>query len=124
MFIIYNEYIIINCVKGIALFYIKTKEIYQYIQNYQNLSPEKEIFLDINNNICVLNKRINQNVEGISSFSIIKYNLIYGALEPFEETQEIIMEEEEVIKIISLTHEYLLLCQNNIYSLKELEEQK
>ena len=50
--------------------------------------------------------------------------MIYGALEPFEETQEIIMEEEEVIKIISLTHEYLLLCQNNIYSLKELEEQK
>ena len=118
----FKDYIIINCLKGIALFVVKTKEIFQYIENYKELSPEKELFLDINNNICILNKKRNvQNNEETYSVSIIKYNMIYDSLEPYEETKELII-NEKIIKIISLAHEYLLLCQDDIYSLKESEK--
>ena len=118
----FKDYIIINCLKGIALFFVETKEIIQYIENYKELSLEKELFLDINNNICILNKKRNgQNNEETYSVSIIKYNMIYDSLEPFEETNEIII-NGKVIKIISLAHEYLLSCEDSIYSLKESEK--
>ena len=50
--------------------------------------------------------------------SIIKLNFINGLLEPFEELGRMII-KENAIKIISLINEYLLLCENNVYSLKE-----
>ena len=115
----YKNYIFINCIKGIALFFIKTKEIVQYIENYRELSSEKEIFLDINDNICILNKKRNyENNKEEFSVSILKYNLIYDSLEPFEESNEIII-NGNFIKIISLSYEYLLLCQDHMYSIKE-----
>ena len=42
----------------------------------------------------------------------------YGSLEPIEKSEEITI-SEKVIKIISLTKQYLILCENNVYSLKE-----
>ena len=122
----FKDYIIINCVKGIALFLIKTKEISQYIENYKELSPNKEIFLDCNDNICILNKKMNNESpygeysydECCYDISIIKLNFINGLLEPFEELGRMII-KENAIKIISLINEYLLLCENNVYSLKE-----
>ena len=73
----YKEFIIINCIKGIALLFIKTKEISHYIDNYIGISINKEIFLDINDNICILNKK---EINNEHAFSILKLSMNYGSL--------------------------------------------
>ena len=111
----YKEYIFINCIKGIALFFIKSKEISQYIENFIGLSQYKQLFLDNRDNLCIIyQKEINNE----STISILKLNMNYGSLEPFEKTEEINI-NEKITKIISLTKKYLILCENNAYILKE-----
>ena len=110
----YKEYIFINCIKGIALFFIKSKEISQYIENFIGLSQYKKLFLDNRDNLCIIyEKEINKSI-----ISILKLNMNYGSLEPFEKTEEINI-NEKITKIISLTKEYLILCENNAHILKE-----
>jgi hypothetical protein len=113
--LLFKQYIIINCIKGISLFLIKTKQICQYIINYEELSKNKEIFLDIKNNICILNK-ISINDEYF--ISIIKYNMIDESLEPFEKSEKIKIKEKG-LKTISINKGYLILCENNVYILKD-----
>ena len=111
----YKEYIIINCIKGIALLFIKTKEIFQYIENYIGISINKEIFLDNNDNICILNKK---EINNKHAFSILKLSMNYGSLEPIEKYEDIII-NEKIIKTISLLKQILVFCENNVYSLTE-----
>ena len=49
-----DQYIIINCRKGFALIYIKTKELVQYIEDYINNYKIKEFIKDIGNNIIIM----------------------------------------------------------------------
>ena len=45
-FLLFKQYIIINCKQGIALLLIKTKQIVQYIETFNEFSGNKEIILD------------------------------------------------------------------------------
>ena len=112
----YREYIIVNCINGIALFSIKSKEISQYIENYKDISAYKKIFLDNKDNICILNKNAINNKQYI--IAILKLKMNDGLLGPFEKYQEIKI-NENVFDIISLIKEDLILCEKNVYSLKE-----
>ena len=109
-----DKYIIINCNNGIALFYINTKEIVQYIKNNKRITQNKKIFIDINENVCILNKNNSKN----NSYTLEKFKMKDGSLEPFESYEEINIDEKGT-KIISLYKKILLLCENNIYSLTE-----
>ena len=109
-----NKYIIINFKKDIALFYINTKEIVQYIKNNKRITQNKKIFIDINENVCILNKNNSKN----NSYTLEKFKMKDGSLEPFESYEEINIDEKGT-KIISLYKKILLLCENNIYSLTE-----
>ena len=102
--LLYKDYIIINCNKGIALFYIKTKEIIQNIENYRGII-QKEIFLDNNDNICIL------YIEKFNSkylTSLVKFKMDYGSFEALTE-----YEEKEIngkfLKILNLKDYYYIL---------------
>ena len=66
-------------------------------------------------NLCILNKK---EINSEYIISISKINMKNGSLEPFEKCEEINL-NEQVIKIINLDKEYLILCENSVYSLKE-----
>lgn len=65
-----DNYIIINCKKGIALLYIRTKEIIHYIENFY--SDSKRISCDDNNNIYILSN----NFRWDYNIKIIMVNII------------------------------------------------
>ena len=60
-----DQYIIINCKKGFALIYIKTKELVQYIEDYIDKYETKEFFLNFYGNIIIKNtyKNINSKMK-------------------------------------------------------------
>ena len=123
--LLYKEYIIINCIKGIAIFVIKTKEISQYIEYFKDNYSNKEIFLDYNDNICILDRI--KTIKNIFAFTykpiikIMKYKMIDGLLEPFVEYEEMIVDDYD-INIFSINKGDLILWGNNVYVLKELSE--
>ena len=113
--LLFNDYIIINCIKGISLFYIKTQEITQNIENYNRINQNKEIFLDNSDNISVLNIETNNRLNIIS---LLKLKMNEGFFEPLVKYEEKDI-DEKIIKIISLRKEYLILCEKNLYSLRD-----
>ena len=54
LFKLNNKYIIINCFKGFGIFFIQTKELIQYVQNFE-LYLQKKIRYDANDNIYIIN---------------------------------------------------------------------
>ena len=113
-FLLFNQYIIINCKKGIALFLIKTKEICQYVENFNGIYDIKEIFLDNKVNICILNKF------NYSYLKLIKLRMIDGYLEPFE-IYENIKANENDLKIMCMNDGDYILWRYNFYILKDIE---
>ena len=123
-FLLYKDYIAINCKKGIALLLIKTKEICSYIENYNRFSENKEIFLDDKQNFCILNKIKEGNMLSMILFNnsryyvnIIKFYLNDGALESFEAYDDIEVEEHD-LKILCLNKGDIMLWGKNVYLLK------
>ena len=112
----YKDYIIINCERGIALFLIKTRELFQYIENYKELAKNKEIFLDDMGEVCILNKNISKDKKFIST--IIRFKMVCGSLEPFEETNKIIT-YYNLNNIICLINERLVIFEKYIYFIKK-----
>ena len=124
-FLLFKQYVIINCKKGIALFFIKTKEITQYIENYIGFSENKEIILDNNEHICILNKTMKTNMLLFNigcDLKIIKLNMVDGLFEPYEEYEKIELKEKDIIRIICLNDGDFILLGKNVYVLKEEEE--
>jgi hypothetical protein len=115
----YKDYIIINCERGIALFSVKTRELCQYIENYKELAKNKEIFLDDTGEVCILNKYMSTDKKFIST--IIRFEMVYGSLEPFEETNKIIT-DYDLNNIISLINERFVLFDKYIYSINECKK--
>ena len=71
LFIFNNKYILVNCINGFAIIYIKTKELVQYIENFLSDYEKKEIFLSSNKNISIMyvdeNDEINESNESDDS---------------------------------------------------------
>ena len=125
-----NKYIIINCCKGFAIIYIKTKELVQYIEDFLGFFKydEKEFILNSNNNIYIIYKKDKDDSEGecIDSESdivckkyeikifVIKYiDDIFQMVEEYEK-----FENEENLHLTYIDDERLLLFDNNIYRFK------
>ena len=124
-FLLFKEYIIINCKKGIQLLLIKTKEICQYIENFDGISENKEIVLDDKENICILNKAKKLNLLFFNNkyyIKIIKLKINSGLLEPFESYDNIEVNENN-LKIICLNDGDFILWGKYVYILKEGENE-
>ena len=122
-FLLFKQYIVINCKNGIALFLIKTKEIIQYIKNINDISENKEIILDNKENICILSKIMKTNMLLFNVgyyLKIIKLNMIEGLFEPFEGYENI--ETNENLKIICINDGDFILWGDNLYILKDGEK--
>lgn len=61
LFKINNKYIIINCLKGIGLFHIKTQNLVQYVQEYSFLNNISQLCSDNEENIYLLYLDKNSN---------------------------------------------------------------
>ena len=85
-----EDYIIINCINGIAILLIKTKELVQYIQNF-NGYKNKKINIDDNNNIYILNNS--------EKLFFKKMKLSNGCLITTEEYKNIEFEKDKYKKI-------------------------
>ena len=118
---LYKEYILINCVRGIAIIEIKTLEKVQYIVNLEGYE-NKIISVDNNNNLIILNAY--QNI------SIMKLKFENGCLIPFEEYRNIeVIDNKQNNKQSPKCIENV--CENNdniiawgkyIYVLKDIDE--
>ena len=53
---IFNENILVNCKGGFAIICIKTRQLIQYVQNFRENFHDKEIFLNGDNTLFILNK--------------------------------------------------------------------
>ena len=120
-FLLFKEYIIINCKKGIALLFIKTKEITQYIENFYGMSEKKHIILDNKENICFINvakKQKKYSFKHRYTLTLIKLKLNDGLLEAFEEYENI-ESYQNISKIICINNGDFIMRGHKAYILKE-----
>ena len=120
-----NKYIIINCFKGFAIIYIKTKELVQLIEDLigiQNFSSKEFILNSNNNNIYIKYK--NKIIVEDSEYFDLKYEIeifvlkyIDGSFQIVEKYEQF-QEEEENLKLNYINDESLMLYDKNIYILK------
>lgn len=59
---LYKDYIIVNCNKGIAIILKKTKQLIQYIEDDYKILNRKEICIDNEENIYILNNKFGDNI--------------------------------------------------------------
>ena len=125
-FLLFKNYIIINCKKGIAILSVKTKEICQFIEI--GISEDKQIFLDNKDNICILSQRnqieeilfiINTNEK--YNLRMEKIKLKDGLFEVFED-YNIMKTYEKVSKIICLNDGDFIFQGDMFYVLREGED--
>ena len=81
-----NNYIFVNCIKGIAVIYAETKQLIQYIENFEGYD-NKKICIDNNENIAIFNYS-NKNL------SIMKLFFEEGNFISVEEYKHVKFEEE------------------------------
>ena len=109
-----DNFILINCIKGIAIFYIKGKEIVQYTQEYY--SPLKTIItLDSYNKIYISYIKTEQsknNDNSLFGFSTGIDSIIKMLVTEFNNGEIILSEEYENITTINDTINNIL-CFNN-----------
>lgn len=115
--ILFEKYIIVNCVKGIAIIFVETKELVQYIINYEGFN-NKMITVSNDEYIYILN--CYQNI------LIMKLKFDEGCLIPIEEYKNIEIISNKLNDKFDSTIENI--CTNNgniivwgkyIYILKE-----
>ena len=125
-----DKFIIINCFKGIGLFYIKTKEIIQYIQVFSTIGKKQKICYDNKDNLYIINLEINNNntvSNSISLFSsntfynvnnnirIVKAKIINGSLEKIKEYENF-NSVEDINNVIYYPEDSLILFGANRYN--------
>ena len=123
-FLLFKQYIIINCKKGIALLLIKTKQIVQYIET--EISENKEIILDNNDSVCILNKTLKNNrflfnLGKDLKMKITKLNIIDVIFEPFNIYENLEINEKN-IKFICINDGDFIFWGNSVYILKDEEK--
>ena len=107
-----DTYILINCLKGIALLYIKTKDIIQYIENFY--SKDKKISCDDENNIYILSTKF----DCFYNFKIIMAKVINHEIKFIKEYEEISV-KKEILDFACLKDNILLLWNDDVYISKE-----
>ena len=114
LFKIKNEYILINCYKGIGLFLIKTKELIQYFECCD--LNNKKISCDDENNIYIISQEKNNtnsfNIK-MSIANIIKNEIVF--IKEYDEFET----NKENLNITCLNNNIVFLWNKNIYICKE-----
>ena len=115
-----NLYIIVNCVKGLSIISIKTKEVVQFIQDYLFVYNEKELFLNTNNDIYIIYQEIiddnseydsSENIQKIINIVALKF---LDSFEPFKVYVKIKVKGD--LHLICVNDEKIMLSGKKIYS--------
>ena len=113
IFFPFHQYILVNCEKGIILISSQTKEIVQYIENFENIPKNKEIYLNSDDD-CI--------------YLIFKYAFIYMKIFKLKMINDVFEKIAEYDKIEINEKQPKMLCFNNgkkviwakgVYLLKE-----
>ena len=122
-----NKYIIINCYKGFAIVYVKTKELVQFIEDFLGLKYGKKEFIlnSKNSSIYIIYKNDEEDDDSESDcvrikkqyeikIFVLKY--IDGSFQIVEEYEK--FENRENLHLSYIDDDRLLLFDKNIYMLK------
>ena len=113
-----QNFVIINCVKDIQLLFKETKEIIQNIQNFENDSWNKELFV-YNNRLYILQEfQEYKNYKYSSTIKISIFEFFEGLLENIREYQKFQIIDDNNLKFIVMNDEQILLLGKNKYILK------
>ena len=117
-----KDYVIIDCIEGIAILYTKTKELVQYIKNFCRYKKGKTIYTGNNNNIYIFDRRF-------SNFNIINMKFFEGYFITIKEYKNIKIKNNY---FITNYRDYQMICINkddiiiydkeNVFILKEEEK--
>ena len=102
-----NDCILVNCKNGIAIISIKTKELIQYIENWDDWD-NKIITKTFDNKILIL-----ETSGFLFEFNFFEYNLILISKTKFEEPNE-----EFIVDDIFINNNNIFICSDSIYKLK------
>ena len=112
-----NEYILVNCYKGIGLFLIKTKELIQYFECFD--SNNIKISCDDKNNIYIISQTMNTTLFSRSySIKMSIANIIDNEIVFIKEYDEIETKKEN-LNITCLNDNIVLLWNNDSFICKE-----
>ena len=113
-----QNFVIINCVKDIQLLFKETKEIIQNIQNFENDSWNKELFV-YNNRLYILQEfQEYKNYKYSSTIKISIFEFFEGLLENIREYQKFQIIDDNNLKFIVMNDEQILLLGKYKYILK------
>ena len=71
-----KDFILVNCINGIAIISIKNKEMIQYIENFDKYLKNKKIFKSSNDIIYILNSKGDINKYYFSEYNLILFENI------------------------------------------------
>ena len=104
-----QNFVIINCIKGIQLLFKKTKEITQNIQDFDNELNNKELYV-YNNRLYIL-----ENYSSNIKLSLFEFN--NGLLEKIQEYEKIQINDNN-LKIIVMNEEQIFILGKEMNILK------
>ena len=116
--LLFKEYIIINCEKGMAIIMIKTKELIQFVEGKSYIYDKKIFFC--NDIIYVahynLNHQVKKNYYNVS-IKIYLYKIIEGLLENYKNYKEIKIKIKNIGKDndINIMNKITIFCMNETY---------
>ena len=122
LFDIKKEYVVITCLKGIGLFYIKTKEIVQYVEYFNTKYNRIDCYSD---NIYILNIQDDENNKNNSFYYNNYYKIKIYIAKIIEKEIKFIKESEYMttcndnLNITVINDGVILLWKNSIYVCKE-----
>jgi hypothetical protein len=113
-----QNFVIINCVKGIQLLFKATKEITQNIQNFENDLRNKELYI-YNNRLYILQEfEAYRNYNYSPKIKISIFEFFKGLLEKIQEYKEFQICDDNNLKFIVMNGEQILLLGKNKYIIK------
>ena len=116
-----QNFIIINCVKGIQLLFKETKEIIQNIQIFENDLRNKELYA-YNNKLYILQEfQEYRNRSHSLKIKISIFEFFKGLLEKIQEYEELQIEDDNNLKFIVMNDEQFLLLGKYGYILEKIK---
>ena len=104
-----QNFVIINCIKGIQLLFKETREIIQNIENFDNESKNKELYV-YNNRLYILD-----NYSSFIKLSLFELN--DGLLEKIQEYEKTKIDDNN-LKIMVMSEKEICLLGKKMYILK------
>ena len=120
-FILFKDYIIVNCIKGFALLSIKTKKLIKYIDNFEGYYNKK---------LCIDSKDYLYILDNNNNTSIMKIRFEDDNLIPIEKYKNLRQLNEEdnfeanALENIFINNEEIIVWGKAIYVLSQIDDKK